>query len=123
MSKESQTTRSAHEAPACGLLTAPPCSADFCPASLHLRYLNLRIHPDFYLTHNYIVSDAIGIDAGSIGFRNGMSVFVDNFPLQKKYYRQDIPIRTWSEFESDIARVGLPLVLPNVKAHSQPQGA
>ena len=98
----------------------PPssCSPDFDPASLHLRYSNLRIPnaTDPFCKYRYIVRDKIGHDAGDIGFGNGgMLVFVDNFPSQKKYYRQEIPIRTWAEFESDIARAGLPLILANDK--------
>jgi hypothetical protein len=58
--------------------------------------------------HHYIVIDNIGNQTGQIMFiGNELSIEVDNFPGQKKYFSTTLPIGTYSEFASELERAGL----------------
>ena len=88
-------------------------SKKFHPKELEKKYSNLRKpnNPDSLSDYEYIVSDKVGNDAGTLKFESqGIFIHVDNFPGQKKYFRQEIPIRTFKEFESDVKRAGLTLI-------------
>ncbi len=61
--------------------------------------------------YHYVVVDDIGNHAGQIMFSGDeLSIEVDNFPSQKKYFSTTLPINSYSQFANELDRAGLPIL-------------
>lgn len=62
--------------------------------------------------HNYIVSEPRG-EIAQISYlgNNEWRIFIDNYPMQKKFYQTNFPITTVQRFISEMKHIGLDLKL------------
>lgn len=81
---------------------------DFNPQQLEQHYSNLSVieHDQF---SNYAVLDKYGNHVGQILYMGNdeWRYLVDNFPANKKYFSNNLPVLTKEQFEADVARTGL----------------
>lgn len=63
--------------------------------------------------YRYSLTDEHGNDIAQFAFQptGELLIEIDNFPRDKKYYSTNLPIRTYTEFKSELARVGLDIKL------------
>lgn len=80
---------------------------------LEQHYSNVKpVEDNRYTT--YVLLNEIGNEMGQIVYMGDHEwrYLVDNFPAQKKYYSNNLPVLNKDHFESDIQRIGLKLI-PN----------
>lgn len=84
---------------------------DFNPHQLQKYYRNLSVIDDDQFS-NYAVLDNIGNHIGQILYMGNHEwrYLVDNFPANKKFFTNNLPILTKEQFEADIQRTGLKLL-------------
>lgn len=83
---------------------------NFNPKHLEEYYSNVKPVEDNHFT-SYVVLNKIGNEVGQIVYMGDHEwrYLVDNFPAQKKYYSNNLPVLDKEQFESDIQRIGLEL--------------
>lgn len=83
----------------------------FDPQQLHTYYSNVRPLDDANQA-NYAVFDQYGNQTGNIIYMgcHEWRYLLDNFPAEKKFYSNNLPVITKDHFESDVLRTGLQLV-------------
>ena len=83
---------------------------NFNPKHLEEYYSNVKPVEDNHFT-SYMVLNKIGNEVGQIVYMGDHEwrYLVDNFPAQKKYYSNNLPVLYKEQFESDIQRIGLEL--------------
>ncbi len=84
---------------------------NFNPHQLEQYYRNLSVIDDDKFS-NYAVLDKIGNHVGQILYMGNHEwrYYVDNFPANKKYFANNLPVLTKEQFEADIQRTGLKLL-------------
>ena len=83
----------------------------FDPKHLEQLYSNLAVVEDKQFS-NYAVLDKIGNYVGQMLYvgNHEWRYYVDNFPANKKYFANNLPVLTKEQFEADIQRTGLKLL-------------
>ena len=71
----------------------------------------IRKGKGYYIEDKYIVTNEGGSDIAEIAYiKNGEWRFeIDNYPMQRKHYHTNFPIRTVEEFIHETKRIGLEL--------------
>lgn len=84
---------------------------NFNPKQLGQYYSNLAIIDDDKFS-NYAVLNDVGSHVGQILYMGNHEwrYYVDNFPANKKYFANNLPVFTKEQFEADIQRTGLMLI-------------
>lgn len=83
----------------------------FNPQQLEQYYSNLSVIEDDQFS-NYVVLDNFGNHVGQILYMGNHEwrYMVDNFPANKKYFSNNLPVLTKEQFEADVERTGLKLL-------------
>jgi uncharacterized Zn finger protein len=84
---------------------------NFNPMHLEHHYSNLDVIEDKQFS-SYAVLDKVGNHVGQIVYmgEHEWRYLIDNFPAEKKFYSNNLPVQTKEQFESDIQRIGLKLI-------------
>lgn len=86
-------------------------SSPFDPQQLHEYYSNIKPVNDSNQAH-YAVFDGYGNQTGNIIYMGSHEwrYLLDNFPADKRFYSNNLPVTTREQFEADVLRTGLLLV-------------
>ena len=99
----------------------------FDPSKLAERYVNVvSIDRGWPWKWSYRVEEAgTGNELGDINFNDDgeCAYCLDNYPAPRRFWRSNLPMRNWGDFESDMKRMGF--ILSNAqgeaRTHEQPK--
>jgi hypothetical protein len=82
-------------------------------SEINVAFERIRKNKSIGRSYRYSITDVHGNDIAQFAFQPSgeLLIEIDNFPQQKQYYSTNLPIRTYTEFKSELARVGLDIKL------------